>query len=434
MTRIGIGAAMVLAMVGIAGTASAQEAEVRPFTWGASLDVREEYHDNVRLAEEKTKTSDTLTGITAGAHAEAKSLRLDAGVRYEGEADYYGKSENPDQYYHRWNGTATYALIRERLFAEAGAERRQVPRDTREPAVFNNLVDTDTWWVGGRYAQPLGSSASFSAKYRYGGQRFEDVASANNRFQEASAALTYSVTRWASLSAFYGWDETNVREGVDITRRQTGATLGISVVPKTTISATYGYSWIKTSEGFEQEGPFFSLGLGVGESWEVWRNTFLSFGYGRGYSDSAAMMRYPGPGGAIVYDTIAVEPVQTDSANVTLTYRGEETTVSGGFDWSRTKYLESGRTVTSVGPGGRISWRWEVTPRMAVSAGLEHRITKYEEEGRTDRMTTGAAGLSYKVRRWLTAALYYNRSQRDSSVAGEDYIGNVYGARLTAVY
>ncbi len=429
-----IGGAMVLAMLGSAGIAGAQESEVRPFTWGASLDVREEYHDNVRLTEEKTKTSDMLTGITVGAHAEAKRLRLDAGLRYEGEAVYYGKSDNPDQYYHRWSGTATYALIRERLFAEAGAARSQVPRDTREPAVFDNLVDSDTWWVGARYAQPLGQLASFSARYRYGGQRFEDAPSANNRFQEANAALSFSVSRWASLSGFYGWDETDVRDGADITRRQTGVTLGIHAIPKVTVSATYGYSWIETSEGFEQEGPFFSLGLGAGESWEVWRNTFLSFGYGRGYSDSAAMMRYPGPGGAIVYDTIAVEPVQTDSANVTLTYRGEETTVSGGLDWSRTKYLESGRTVTSMGPGGRISWRWEITPRTAFNAGLDYRITKYEEEDRTDRITTGSANLSYKVRRWLTAALYASRNQRDSSVAGKDYVGNIYGARLTAVY
>ncbi|OGW63379.1 MAG: hypothetical protein A2V83_07975 [Nitrospirae bacterium RBG_16_64_22] len=432
MRGIGVGGAMVLAALVSAGIAGAQEAEVRPFTWGASLDVREEYHDNVRLAEEKTETSDTLTGITVGAHAEAKRLRLDAGARYEGEAVYYGKSENPDKYYHRWNGTATYALVRERFWAEAGAARSQVPRDTREPALFDNLVDTDTWWVGARYAQPLGSSMSFSAKYRYGGQQFEDVPSANNRFQDANAALTVSVSRWASLSAFYGWDETDVRDGVDITRRQTGMTLGVQVVPKTTISATYGYNWIETSEGFEREGPFFSLGLGVGESWEITKNTFLSFGYGRGYSDSAAEMRYPGPGGAIVYDTIAVEPVQTDSANVTLTRRGEESTLSVSGIWSRTKYLETGRTV--AGPGGRASLQWEITPRTSFNAGLDYRITKYEEEDRTDRIATGSATLSYKLRRWLTAALYANRSQRDSSVAGEDYIGNVYGARLTAVY
>lgn len=434
MRGIGVGWAMVLAMFGIAGTAGAQEAEVRPFTWGASLDVREEYHDNVRLAEEKTKTSDTLTGITVGAHAEAKRLRLDAGARYEGEAVYYGKSDNPDQYYHRWSGTATYALVRDRLFAEAGAERRQVPRDTREPALFDNLVDTDHWWAGARYTQPLGSWLSFGANYRYGGQRFEDAAEANNRYQNADASLTAMVSRYASLSAFYSWTETDVRDGVDITRRQTGATLGIRAIPKVTVSATYGYNWIETSEGFEQEGPFFALGLGAGESWEIARNTFLSFGYRRGYSDSATEMRYTTSAGTTIYDVIAAEPIQTDSANATLTYRGEETTVSGGLDWSRTKYLESGRTVTSVGPGGRISWRWEVTPRMAVSAGLEHRITKYEEEDRTDRITTASANLSYKLRRWLTAALYASRSQRDSSVAGEDYIGNVLGARLTAVY
>ncbi|MEK6814042.1 MAG: TIGR03016 family PEP-CTERM system-associated outer membrane protein [Nitrospirota bacterium] len=432
MRGIGVGGAMVLAMFGIAGTAGAQEAEVRPFTWGASLDVREEYHDNVRLAEENTKTSDTLTGITVGAHAEAKRLRLDAGARYEGEAVYYGKSDNPDQYYHRWSGTATYALIRERLFAEAGAERRQVPRDTREPALFDNLVDTDHWWAGARYTQPLGSWLSFGANYRYGGQRFEDAAEANNRYQNADASLTAMVSRYASLSAFYSWTETDVRDGVDITRRQTGATLGIRAIPKVTVSATYGYNWIETSEGFEQEGPFFALGLGAGESWEIARNTFLSFGYRRGYSDSATEMRYTTPAGTTIYDVIAAEPVQTETADATLTRRWEEATAFLSAAWNRTEYLETDRTVR--GWTFRAGASWDLTPRTALRADLERTIAEYEDEGRTDQYWRASASLSYKLRRWLTAALYASRNQRDSSVAGEDYIGNVLGARLTAVY
>ena len=432
MRGIGVGWVMVLAMFGIAGTAGAQEAEVRPFTGGASLDVREEYHDNVRLAEEKTKTSDTLTGITVGAHAEAKRLRLDAGARYEGEAVYYGKSDHPDQYYHRWSGTATYALIRERLFAEAGAERRQVPRDTREPALFDNLVDTDHWWAGARYTQPLGSWLSFGANYRYGGQRFEDAAEANNRYQNADASLTAMVSRYASLSAFYSWTETDVRDGVDITRRQTGATLGIRAIPKVTVSATYGYNWIETSEGFEQEGPFFALGLGAGESWEIARNTFLSFGYRRGYSDSATEMRYTTPAGTTIYDVIAAEPVQTETADATLTRRWEEATAFLSAAWNRTEYLETDRTVR--GWTFRAGASWDLTPRTALRADLERTIAEYEDEGRTDQYWRASASLSYKLRRWLTAALYASRNQRDSSVAGEDYIGNVLGARLTAVY
>lgn len=426
-----IGVALGLSVPASAQEA-AQEAEVRPFTWGASLDVREEYHDNVRLAEEKTKTSDTLTGITVGAHAEAKRLRLDAGARYEGEAVYYGKSDNPDQYYHRWSGTATYALIRERLFAEAGAARSQVPRDTREPALFDNLVDTDHWWAGARYAQPLGSWLSFGANYRYGGQRFEDAAEANNRYQNADASLTAMVSRYASLSAFYSWTETDVRDGVDITRRQTGATLGIRAIPKVTVSATYGYNWIETSGGFEQEGPFFALGLGAGESWEIARNTFLSFGYRRGYSDSATEMRYTTQAGTTIYDVIAAEPVQTETADATLTRRWDEATAFLSAAWNRTEYLETDRTVR--GWTFRAGASWDLTPRTALRADLERTIAEYEDEGRTDQYWRASASLSYKLRRWLTAALYASRNQRDSSVAGEDYIGNVLGARLTAVY
>lgn len=432
MRGICVGGAVVLAVLGLAGTASAQEAEVRPFTWGASLDVREEYQDNVRLAEEKTKTSDTLTGITVGAHAETKRPRLDAGVRYEGEADYYGKSENPDRYYHRWSGTATYALVRERLFAEAGAERRQVPRDMREPALFGNLVDTDTWWVGARYAQPLGSSLSFGAHYRYGEQRFEDVASANNRYQDADAALSYAIARWASLSVFYGWAETNVREGTDISTRRTGATLGIQVLPKVTVSATYGYNWIKTSDGFEEEGPYYALGLGAGESWEIAKNTYLAFGYRRGYSNSATELRYTSPAGMTIYDAISAEPIQTETADVTLTRRWEEATAFLGAAWNRTTYLETDRTTR--GWTFRAGASWDLTPRTALRANIERTIAEYENEDRIDRYWRASANVSYKVRRWLTAALYTSRDQRDSSVAGEDYIGNVYGARLTAVY
>ena len=403
-----------------------------PVHGGASLDVREEYHDNVRLAEEKTKTSDTLTGITVGAHAEAKRLRLDAGARYEGEAVYYGKSDHPDQYYHRWSGTATYALIRERLFAEAGAERRQVPRDTREPALFDNLVDTDHWWAGARYTQPLGSWLSFGANYRYGGQRFEDAAEANNRYQNADASLTAMVSRYASLSAFYSWTETDVRDGVDITRRQTGATLGIRAIPKVTVSATYGYNWIETSEGFEQEGPFFALGLGagriVGDRPEhvsvVWvparvfrlgdRDAVHDAG---GNDDLRRDCRRAGPDGDGGRD--AHPPV-------------------GGGDGLPERGLEPDRIPRNGSNGQGLDF----PGRRVLGPDAPNRIARGSgEDNRRVRGRGPDRPVLESLRQSLLQAppLAYGGFVREPEPAGlfgrgEDYIGNVLGARLTAVY
>jgi uncharacterized protein (PEP-CTERM system associated) len=84
--------------------------------------------------------------------------------------------------------------------------------------------------------------------------------------------------------------------------------------------------------------------------------------------------------------------------------------------------------------GGSLAWNWRVTARSAFNAGAGYTRNEFLQSDRIDDLAYLRLGLSRQFQPKLSGSLYYRRQERQSTVAGSDYVENAAIATLRLTF
>lgn len=171
------GALLVATLSLIAVPAQANKTEVTPL-FGVTLTRT----DNVSLAPDSSKQSDTILQLVPGIAIASTGPRLRLSASYTPEILHYDRLEREENVFHRGNATGTLELAEKTLFLESGARIDQYdvsllgPIATSNASATDNRTTTRTFYVTPYLLRDLGTTARLDARYRFSTVRADDKA------------------------------------------------------------------------------------------------------------------------------------------------------------------------------------------------------------------------------------------------------------------
>lgn len=138
--------------------------------------------DNVSLAPQGQKQSDTIWSLTPSIALRQSSGRFQSSLDYQLQGYYY-REHSDSEVFHRLDAQTRVALDEQNFFLDAGAAREQVVRDPSAPVPFGNIAlsgnrtDRDDYYLGPSFQYPVGANMTVGGSYRRSWVRYDDVAS-----------------------------------------------------------------------------------------------------------------------------------------------------------------------------------------------------------------------------------------------------------------
>jgi uncharacterized protein (PEP-CTERM system associated) len=268
------------------GAARADKTEVTP-----SLSLSQTYTDNVSLAPEGSRLSDSITQLVPGISIASTGPRLRFSASYAPELLYYSKLDREDTVFHRGNAVGNLELAEKLLFIEAGAKVDQYdvslqgPLTTSNVSVTSNRATTTSSYVTPYLLHDFGSAARAEVRHTYSVVRADEQTSLSD--SEANRTLV----RLTSGPAYrrFTWDTAFTRETIryDETRQETTSdvyTAGARrlISPSVALLARAGYeSYDSQVTGLVLDGSRWSAGF----EWTPTPRTRLAATAGKRFDD-----------------------------------------------------------------------------------------------------------------------------------------------------
>ena len=250
----------------LGGSAWAAKWEIAP-----TLSVVETYTDNVTLASDTAKKSDSVTQLIPGIAVAATGSRLRFSAVYRPELTYYAQGTVDDKVFHRGNALGTIQLAQDLFFVDAGASVDQYNVSLGGPLTNNNVyatgnrTTTTTTFVSPYLVHSFGSAARGEARFTHSTVDSNDTAAFSNSVADRAYLRLASGPRAGVLT----WDadyrkETIVYETAgDLDTEVVNLNARRLITPTVGLLGRGGYEYYHYRSGFfpATEGPSWALGF-----------------------------------------------------------------------------------------------------------------------------------------------------------------------------
>ncbi len=261
-----------------AGAVQAQKAEVAPGDSIArkrtvvtpSLSISQTYTDNVSLAPEGSKRSDSVTQVVPGILIVSAGPRLRFNASYAPELLYYRKLEREDTVFHRGSAVGNLVLADELLFVEGGAKIDQYDVSLRGPLTTSNVSSTGnratarTSYLTPYLQHDFGSEARVEARFTASTFRSDDQAvlsdsDAGRAHLRFASGPAYERLTWEHA---YDAEVIEYEQGQETESEVLTAAGRLRVTPSVGLLAQAGNERYDAGfAGSEFDGPRWNLGL-----------------------------------------------------------------------------------------------------------------------------------------------------------------------------
>jgi len=194
------------------GSAWAAKWEVVP-----ALSLVETYTDNVTLASDAAKKSDSITQVIPSLSVAATADRLRFKIVYRPEFTYYAQGNAENKVFHRGNAVGTAQLVKDLFFVDAGANVDQYNVSLGGPLTSSNVyatgnrTTTTTVYVSPYLVHNFGSAARAEARYTHSNVHSNDTAAFANSVADRAYLRLASGPRYTVFT----WDMDYRKETID---------------------------------------------------------------------------------------------------------------------------------------------------------------------------------------------------------------------------
>lgn len=263
----------------------------------STLDLRETYTDNVRLASPATQ-SDFITDISPGVSISADGPRLKVKSKYAFHYLHYLRDAQGHSIFHQLDADAKAELIENFLFLDGAAAVSQQnisplgPQSTDISSVNGNRTNIKTYRVSPYITNRFGSVATSELRYTH-----SSVSASTGGLQDTqndgvslnvNSGDTFRTLGWGLQ---YIYNKNTYDNAQDVANTSLTGNLRYKVTPQFYLTATGGYDKYKyVSATTEPEGAFYAAGF----SWKPSERTSISAGagnrfFGKTYSLQASV-------------------------------------------------------------------------------------------------------------------------------------------------
>ncbi len=275
----------------VAFSASAGEWEVAP-----SVQVSEEYTDNVTLAANSQKSEDFITQVSPSLGLRGKGARLKLDLSYRVQALMYRQDSSRNSTYQQLQSKATAELLKKMVFVDVTASAGQTyisntgPIGVDNTSVTGNQTDVYTYALSPYFRHHFGTYADTEVRYRFDKVGYSGGAATNS----SSTGVDARVTSGRAFSRI-GWTLSYNSTKVD-----NGSASAVASPTSTfrTIGGSLQYRLgrafsVRGNVGYSDNSFATTQGASGGRSWRlsgIWTPTSrssLDVGYGSDFFGSS---------------------------------------------------------------------------------------------------------------------------------------------------
>lgn len=245
-----------------------------------SLDLRETYTDNVRLASAGNEKSDFITQVSPGVSVTGTGSRLKVNMRYAMQNTAHAREDSQITTSHHLNANGNAELIEQLFFLDgrAGLSQQNIslfgPQTTDNTYLTGNRATVATYSVSPYLRNRFGSIATSELRYTHDEVRTRVGGLSNSKGDSVlfnlSSGPAFSKLGWG---LHYSKRKTDYSGLSDIDTESYSGNLRFVVTPKFSLTATKGYEKNNyLSIGTKPEGDFWTAGF----SWTPSARTSLA--------------------------------------------------------------------------------------------------------------------------------------------------------------
>ncbi len=430
-----------------------------------SISVGEFYSDNINLAPDSARRSDSATILTPSLKGCTAGSRLRAQFDYSAQAIHYARETPKDKYYNRFNGTLNSALYPDHLYFDASGSYGQTVINPGQPYSGNDVFitrnRTNTWnyQLSPYWRQGLGRVGLAVLRYDYGRTGYSDSSLSGSRSFSAAFDLTNPPDSLA-WSWHLHWKTSRVKydQGGDVQHFDNAyLSLGYLLFPNLQLLAKGGleteyqpdgtvkrYGSHYGSAGFKYANGFASLAVTYGWQYfgHVWsidasyRLPRLLFGasYAETTTSTSLQAAQTTQSGAIVplNQPQIINAYISKRASGSMTYlMPRSRLVFTAYDERR--YYRPSSIGHDRTTGGSVDWKWRYNTLTAVNASFSReRLTTVQTPDSPDFINQASLGITRMLLPNLELSLNLLRQSRSSHIEANTYTANSAAIQLTA--
>ena len=382
------------------------QAESSEFSFKPSIILREEYDDNIFLTKDDRK-DDFITRILPSFHIDYKTPSWDLTSDYTLNWWYYAKlKQGKDS--HNLNLESKTGIIKNLLYLDMSDIYSSVVLNPRRPSTDINLninrSDSNNAVLSPYIKYQLTPQSSLSTGYRYTNIWYRKENGVNRQTHTGFATIEYMVNPKlkTSLSAEYTYDRPQ-NSIFDKSNNQTAAFFRAiyTLNPRTDLDGTFGYRWVRFSNGRKVHIPIYSALL-----------TYRFQETGR-IELSANSTFSPSP---------ELGSIESKSGQFAVIY-GKPLVIKSSIFYRRDKYIEEDRQDDAVGITLGIEYKPQ--PRLTYRVSGRYEKDKFLPENRKRDIYGGAGEIAYLLTNKSSISLSYNLTRYISRTETDDYLDNV---------
>jgi hypothetical protein len=382
-------------------------------TFTPSLEVREEYNDNIFLTP-SDEQEDYITTVRPSFNLTIDTRPLTLNFDYELQFRFFAKNPKRNEIdlreIQRANLESTWSAYKDRVFLRVSDKYARVTIDERQAValdnVFVNLTDSNILNVNPYVEYPLSSTLSAKVGYTYENIWYESDLADKSENHFANVDLTKKLTARITTTWSYLFQRHIATITEDYDRHKANLAVQYQVDPRLLLHGAVGNSWY----AFEESGDSQALSWNAGLNYLVTESLSLETGYSVDTSDSVdrGVFERKNLYGNVYYNgNIDVDIGAFRRIDTFKTLQREDRATGGTI----------GATVPLT---GRMSMRltgnytyYEFLPEEGVSTEVE-KVNRY---GAT-------VSFAYDYKR-LTMTAGYTHNKNDSDVDLNDYESNI---------
>jgi uncharacterized protein (PEP-CTERM system associated) len=282
--RLVLFSAFSIAAILFPSTGDAAEWRIVP-----TLDLRETYSDNIRLAPKGAESSDFVTVISPGISITNDGPRLKLRANYAYQYIGYKSDSTGSSSYHKLDATAKADLIKELFSVDgmAGISQQNIsllgPHAASNVEVDPNRVSVRTAMLSPYLHHNFGGIVSGEARYTRTQVSTSSNAPLSSSLDDARLSLTSGPAfRTLGWGLHYDKQRTHQSRSNNIDSTTTGADLRLMVTPQFYLTSTIGYDkfdYVAAADAAAPSGKYYTGGF----AWNPTERTSLAASIGKRY-------------------------------------------------------------------------------------------------------------------------------------------------------
>ena len=453
--------------LGSSGLASSSDQAPLGYYLVPSVSVGAFYSDNINLAPDASRRSDTATILTPSLKACTYGSRLRATFDYTGQAIHYSQPPPDNKYFNQFNGTLVSFLYPGHLYFDASGSYGQTVINPGQAYAGNNVFltgnRTNVWSyrLSPYWRQGLGGLGRAELRYAYGRTLYGDSSLSGSR----SYTTTFDLTN-PSDTAVWTWhlhwktsrvkyDQGAQTQYFDDAYLSVGYLLfpNLQLLAKGGVETQYEpdgtvkrYGSRYGSAGFRYASGFASLAASYGwryfgHVWSVdasYRLPRLLFAasYAETTTDTALQAAQTTQSGVIVplNQPQIINAYISKRASGSMTYlMPRSRLVFTAYDERR--YYRPSSIGHDRTTGGSVDWKWRYNTLTTVNASFSReRLTTVQTPDSPDFINQAGLGITRMLLPNLELSLNLLRQSRSSHIEANTYTANSAAIQLTAQF